>query len=117
MNDIQSIPLQKHGNPFTTLNLLFSPRPIRILGHYAYSYLVLSTDFVPAQYELTLLNAQAATGLENRHHHVFPGTWTRYGFHEDGFASGLHAAAALPGLRLPFAIADADAERRNPTWT
>ena len=48
-------------------------------------------------------------------HRVFAGAWTRrYGFHEDGFASGLRATAALPDVAPPFAIADADVERGEP---
>ena len=47
-------------------------------------------------------------------HRVFAGAWTRYGFHEDDFASGLRAAAALPDVALPFSIADADVERGEP---
>jgi hypothetical protein len=42
------------------------------------------------------------------------GAWTRCGFHEDGFASGLRAAAALPGVTPPFSIVDADVERGEP---
>jgi predicted NAD/FAD-binding protein len=68
---------------------------MRVPGHYAYSHPVLSTDSVRAQYELVLLNAQATrmrTGLESGRHHTFAGAWTYYGFHKDGFTSGLHAA-------------------------
>ena len=42
------------------------------------------------------------------------GAWVRYGFHEDDFAVGLHAAPALPGLVLQFAIADAGVECGEP---
>jgi predicted NAD/FAD-binding protein len=98
MNDLQSIPSQKHGHLFATLHPLFPPSPMRVLGHYAYSHPVLSADSVRAQYELVLLNAQATrmrTGLESGRHHTFVGAWTDYGFHKDdkyGFTSGLHAA-------------------------
>ncbi|KAG6810159.1 hypothetical protein H0H93_015147, partial [Arthromyces matolae] len=34
----------------------------------------------------------------------FAGAYLRYGFHEDGFTSGLKAAAALPSVRPPFEI-------------
>ena len=38
------------------------------------------------------------------------GAWTLYGFHEDGFTSGIKAAARL-GAYIPFAIVDARAIR------
>jgi predicted NAD/FAD-binding protein len=116
MNDLQSISSQKHGHFFATLNPLSPPSPTRVLGHYTYSHPVLSADSVRAQYELALLNAQATrtTGPESGRHRVFAGAWTHYGFHEDGFASGLRAAAALPGVTPPFMITNADIERGKP---
>lgn len=36
----------------------------------------------------------------------FVGAWTLYGFHEDGFTSGIRAAERL-GAKLPFEIVDA----------
>jgi hypothetical protein len=120
MNDLQSNPSQKHGHLFATLDPLFPPSPTRILGHYAYSHPVLSANSVRAQYELALLNAQAMrtrTGPESARHRVFAGAWTHYGFHEDGFASGLCAAAALPGVAPPFMITNADFERGKPFTT
>lgn len=118
MNDLQSIPSQKNGHLFATLNPLVPPSPTRVLGHYAYSHPVLSADSVRAQYELALLNAQATrTGAESGRHRVFAGAWTHYGFHEDGFASGLRAAAALPGVSPPFTITNADFERGKPFTT
>ena len=119
MNDLQSISSQKHGNLFATLNPLFPPSPTRVLGHYTYSHPVLSTDSVRAQRELALLNAQATarTGPESGRYRAFSGAWTHYGFHEDGFASGLRAAAALQGVSPPFMITDADFERGKPFTT
>lgn len=113
MNDLQRLPSQKHGDLFATLNPLFPPSPTRVLGHYTYAHPVLSADAVRAQHRLAQLNAQMA-GTGSGRHRAFAGAWTRYGFHEDGFASGLRAAAALPGVAPPFAIADADVERGEP---
>jgi len=36
----------------------------------------------------------------------FVGAWTLYGFHEDGFTSGIRAAERL-GAKVPFEIVDA----------
>ena len=120
MNDIQSLPPQKHGQLFVTLNPPFPPSPTSVLGRYAFSHPVLSADSVRAQRKLALLNAQATSttkGPESGRHRVFAGGWTHYGFHEDGFASGLRAAAALPGVAPPFTITDADDERGKPFTT
>ena len=60
-----------------------------------------------AQPRLRRLNALA---VKSGRHRVFAGAWARYGAHEDGFTAGLFAAAALPGVVLPFQIADVEAE-------
>jgi predicted NAD/FAD-binding protein len=111
MNDLQRLPTEKHGHLFATLNPLFPPSPKHVLGRYSYAHPVLSADAVRAQRRLAQLNARAT---ESGRHRAFAGAWARYGFHEDGFAAGLRAAAVLPGVKLPFAIADADVERGEP---
>jgi len=117
MNDLQHLSSEKHGHLFATLNPLFPPSPARVLGHYTYTHPVFSAGSVRAQYRLAQLNAQTAgtnEGQESGRHCTFAGAWARYGFHEDGFASGLRAAAALPGVTPPFKIVDADVERGEP---
>ena len=111
MNDIQSLPAEKHGHLFVTLNPPTPPSPEHILGRYAFTHPVLSGDGVHAARRLVGLNARAAS---SGRHRVFAGAWTKYGFHEDGFASGLRAAAALPGVVPPFTIVDADLARGEP---
>jgi len=122
MNDLQSISSQKHGHLFVTVNPLSPPSPTRVLGHYAYSHPVLSAGSVRAQYELALLNTQATgmttrSGPESGRCRMFAGAWMHYGFHEDGFTSGLRAAAALPSVSPPFVITNADFERGKPFTT
>jgi predicted NAD/FAD-binding protein len=111
MNNLQRLSAEKHGHLFATLNPLFPPSPERLFGRYAYSHPVLSADAVRAQRRLAQLNSRAT---ESGRHRAFVGAWARYGFHEDGFAAGLRAAAALPGVALPFAIGDADVECGEP---
>lgn len=117
MNSLQSLLSQKQSHLFAILNTLFPSSPTRTLGHYTYSHPVLSVDSVRAQRLLARLNQQAvtaATGPDSDRHRAFAGAWTRYGFHEDGFASGLRAAAVLPGVAQPFSIKGADMEREVP---
>lgn len=111
MNDLQRLPASKHGHLFATLNPLSPPSPTRVHGRYTYAHPVLSAAATRAQRRLAQLNnATASTSRP----FVFAGAWTRYGFHEDGFTAGLRAAAALPGVAPPFAIADADVVRGEP---
>ncbi|CUA77693.1 hypothetical protein RSOLAG22IIIB_06730 [Rhizoctonia solani] len=50
--------------------------------------------------------------IQNTRGISYAGAWTKYGFHEDGFTSGLRAATSIPipGLKvqLPFSIASPD---------
>ncbi|KAI0264008.1 hypothetical protein BC834DRAFT_287048 [Gloeopeniophorella convolvens] len=111
MNDLQHISPSKHGQLLATLNPPAPPAPATVLGHYAYSHPVLDGGAVRAQAALAQLNAASAQDGRQR---AFAGAWARYGFHEDGFITGLRAAAALQGVRPPFALMDADVERGEP---
>lgn len=42
--------------------------------------------------------------IQNKRGISFAGAYLRYGFHEDGFTTGLQAAARLPGVKPPFDI-------------
>ena len=107
MNKIQSLPDEKHGQIFSTLNAPFPPSPEHVIGHFKYSHPILTGDGMRALPRLRHLNARAA---ESSRHRAFAGAWAGYGSHEDGFTAGLIAATALPGVVPPFQIADVDAE-------
>ncbi|KAI0927052.1 hypothetical protein AcV5_007691 [Taiwanofungus camphoratus] len=106
MNALQHLPLEKHGPIFVTLNPPSEPRPALVVGRYQYDHPVLGTQAIRAQREMHTI--QHKRGIS------FAGAWLKYGFHEDGFTSGLRAAAALLSEadgdleRLPFKIDDAD---------
>ncbi|KAI0349582.1 FAD/NAD(P)-binding domain-containing protein [Trametes cingulata] len=102
MNELQHLPMEKHGPVLVTLNPPFDPKPELEFGRYKYDHPVLSGEAIRAQSEIPTI--QRTRGIS------YAGAWLKYGFHEDGFTSGLRAAAALlpPSARLPFAIADAD---------
>jgi len=111
LNDIQQVPVEKHGYIFTSLNPSSPPSAKHVLGHHTYMHPVLSPDALRAQSHLALLNVRAT---ESGRHRAFAGAWTGDGFHEAGFTSGLRAAAALPGVALPFRIVDPNVEYGVP---
>ncbi|KAL6302846.1 FAD/NAD(P)-binding domain-containing protein [Sparassis latifolia] len=107
MNDLQHISMERHGPVFVTLNPPFEPHPKQVVGWYQYDHPILGTEAVRAQEEMALI--QHTRGIS------YAGAWLKYGFHEDGFTSGLRAAAALrkttgdaTGAGAPFKIYDAD---------
>ncbi|KAI0372269.1 FAD/NAD(P)-binding domain-containing protein [Pilatotrama ljubarskyi] len=104
MNELQHLPMEKHGPVLVTLNPPFDPAPELEFGRYKYDHPVLSGEAIRAQSEIPSI--QRTRGIS------YAGAWLKYGFHEDGFTSGLRAAAALlPSAQLallPFPIADAD---------
>jgi len=56
--------------------------------------------------------------IQNTRGISYCGAWTKYGFHEDGFSSGLSAAVNHLGAELPFEFVDSTFSRgRIPTLT
>lgn len=53
--------------------------------------------------------------IQNTRGVSYAGAWMGYGFHEDGFTSGLRAAVKLGGVKLPFQIRPAD-RRVEGVW-
>ncbi|CAE6517916.1 unnamed protein product [Rhizoctonia solani] len=104
MNHLQHISESNHGPVLVTLNPPFEPRPELIVDQSHYEHPVMSAQSIAAQAKLHKI--QSTRGIS------YAGAWTKYGFHEDGFASGLRAAASLPipglKLQLPFSIASPD---------
>ncbi|KAK7022355.1 amino-oxidase domain-containing protein [Favolaschia claudopus] len=108
MNDLQHIPLRKFGPVLVTLNPPFEPRDGTLAGRYRYDHPVLDAQAVRAQKLVPTI--QRTRGLS------YAGAYLRYGFHEDGFASGLAAAAHLlsPKDKLPFEI-ETSVDRKPPS--
>ncbi|KAG6919230.1 hypothetical protein DXG01_008026 [Tephrocybe rancida] len=104
MNDLQHIPESKYGPVLVTLNAPFQPHDDLVAGRWKYDHPVLDHNAVKAQQQMSLI--QGVDGVS------FAGAYLRYGFHEDGFTSGLVAAAALSSsspegkktVRPPFVI-------------
>jgi predicted NAD/FAD-binding protein len=86
---------------FITLNPPTAPDPAKTYGRYDYDHPIFDHAALAAQNRLFALQGQ--------NHSWFCGAWTGYGFHEDGFSSGLRVAAGLgclpPWTELMISVA------------
>ncbi|WP_428310817.1 NAD(P)/FAD-dependent oxidoreductase [Hydrocarboniphaga sp.] len=91
MNRLQNLPTKQ--NYIVSLN---PPRPPRA-GTICYQ-----TEYEHPLYDTATIAAQdALPAIQGLRHTWWAGAWTRYGFHEDGFTSGLRAVAGIDSLCLP----------------
>lgn len=112
MNILQHIPLPKYGPVLVTLNPLQPPAPSLTQGAWSYNHPLYNKQAIHSQRLLPL--------IQNTRKISYAGAWTKYGFHEDGFSSGLKVAVEHLGAELPFAFADSTFARgRRPVlgWT
>ncbi|KAF8799396.1 amine oxidase [Phlegmacium glaucopus] len=87
----------RHGPVLVTLNPPFEPDPAKISGRWKYDHPVLDTKAVKAQNEMYK--------IQNTRSISYAGAYLKYGFHEDGFTSGLLAACSVdeePGWARPL---------------
>ncbi|PCH40211.1 amine oxidase [Wolfiporia cocos MD-104 SS10] len=105
MNDLQHISERKHGPVFVTLNPPSEPDPARVVSRHRYDHPVLDAKAVRAQQQISTIQGQ-----NNVH---YAGAWLKYGFHEDGFTSGLRAAAAIIQNKAEFLALVFDALERT----
>ncbi|KAJ8087696.1 hypothetical protein PM082_006532 [Marasmius tenuissimus] len=113
MNALQHISEKKYGPVLVTLNPPFQPAPEKTIGRYQYDHPVLDANAVRAQ--------SLITSIQGRRSISYAGAYLKYGFHEDGFTSGLLAAtkyapalqASGQGPRLPFQIMYPEGEERG----
>lgn len=88
INKLQPLPEQdSHVPVIVSLNPQIKPAPDKVHQCIEYSHPILNQDAILAQKRLPKIQ-----GVNNSY---FCGAWTRYGFHEDGFQSGLIAANTL----------------------
>ena len=110
MNILQHIPRDIFGDVLVTLNPLHEPDEATVQGRFRYRHPLYTSSAVRAQ--KLLPNIQNKRGIS------FCGAWTKYGFHEDGFSSGLLVAQDHLGAKLPFAFRDSTFSRgAAPTLT
>jgi hypothetical protein len=89
MNILQSLPVSKFGNILVTLNPPHPPSPSLTQATYEYKHPLYNAKMVAGQEELSKINGKEGIW--------YAGAWTGYGFHEDGFASGMRVGLELGG--------------------
>ncbi|KAF8904243.1 FAD/NAD(P)-binding domain-containing protein [Mucidula mucida] len=100
MNALQHIPKDKYGPVLVTLNAPFEPDASTVRGRWRYDHPVLDQHAIEAQNRMYT--------IQHRRGISFAGAYLNFGFHEDGFTSGLVAASGLPRVKLPFELRFAD---------
>lgn len=111
MNRLQHISESDFGPVLVTLNPLAPPDPRLVQGIWEYSHPLYNAAAIKSQ--ALLPKIQNTRGIS------YCGAWTKYGFHEDGFSSGLATAVNHLGAKLPFEFVDSTFSRgRQPdlTW-
>jgi len=108
MNILQHIPTSTYGDVLVTLNPLQPPSPSTVQGTWHYRHPLYTAAAVRAQ--------KALPRIQNRRGISFAGAWTKYGFHEDGFSSGVAAALQHLGGAVEWEFVDSTFSRgRRPT--
>ena len=102
MNVLQNLSPSLYGPILVTLNPLKPPSPSLTQATYSYRHPLYTTCSVAAQEQLDQI--QGKDGV------WFAGAWTGYGFHEDGFASGMRVGLALGGS-IEWEVKDAKFSR------
>ena len=88
-----------------TLNPLHPPKSAQ--GSWTYHHPLYNAAAIRSQKLLPRI--QNTRGIS------YAGAWTKYGFHEDGFSSGLKVAVEHLGAKLPFEFVDSTFSRgRRP---
>lgn len=110
MNILQHIPKHTFGDVLVTLNPLHLPPPEKVQGRYNYAHPLYNAAAIRSQ---SLLPT-----IQNKRGISYCGAWTKYGFHEDGFSSGLKVAIDHLGATIPFNFVDSTFSRgKRPVLT
>ena len=104
MNLLQHIP-SLYGMVLVTLNPLHPPKQAQ--GSWTYHH--------PLYNAIAIRSQKLLPRIQNTRGISYAGAWTKYGFHEDGFSSGLKVAVEHLGAKLPFEFVDSTFSRgRRP---
>ncbi|KAI9799254.1 MAG: hypothetical protein M1833_004132 [Piccolia ochrophora] len=105
MNLLQHIPSDVFGPVLVTLNPLHEPDPKLTHGRWTYHHPLYNAAAIRSQ--------KLLANIQNTRHISYAGAWTKYGFHEDGFSSGLKVATEHLSAKLPFEFLDSTFSRGN----
>ncbi|RHZ49944.1 hypothetical protein Glove_508g4 [Diversispora epigaea] len=100
MNILQSIDESTYGPVLVTLNPPSELDPQKIFDSQIYYHPKYCLDTISSQNFLSRI--QNVPNLQT----TFAGAWISYGFHEDGFISGIRVATEFLGAKCPFEIID-----------
>lgn len=103
MNILQHLPRKLYGDVLVTMNPPHPPAADTIQGTFSYEHPLYTVTAVRAQQELAT--------LQNKRGVSYAGAWTKYGFHEDGFSSGVRVAVEHLGGTVPFEFVDSTFSR------
>lgn len=103
MNILQHLSEEMFGPILVTMNPDREPDPNLTQGKYIRRHPLYTVEAVEAQKKLEKI--QNTRGVS------YCGAWTKYGFHEDGFSSGIRVASEHLGAKLPFDFVDSTYSR------
>ena len=107
MNLLQHIPYSRYGHVLVTLNPVTQPDPALVQGSWTYRHPLYNAKAIYSQ--------KLLPNIQNRKGISYAGAWTKYGFHEDGFSSGVKVAMEHLGAELPYDFVDSTFSRgRKP---
>jgi predicted NAD/FAD-binding protein len=104
MNCLQGLPIEKYGPIFVTINPIRKPEGEQ--GRWVYEHPRYTAECIKGQQRLGI--------IQNKRRITFAGAWTNFGFHEDGFTSGLQAAKHVEP-NVPINFADSTLSRGQPS--
>ncbi|KAH7885530.1 hypothetical protein F5I97DRAFT_1937701 [Phlebopus sp. FC_14] len=117
LNELQHLPEEKYGPILVTLNPPQEPEPESVIARFRYDHPVLNREasrppnsrsrLRPIRYSpaKALISQIQISSIQNRRGLIFAGAWLGYGFHEDGFTSGLRAVLDhIDGVCCPFEV-------------
>ncbi|KAK3112914.1 hypothetical protein LTR53_010308 [Teratosphaeriaceae sp. CCFEE 6253] len=103
MNILQHLSEKTYGPVLVTMNPEHPPDPQLTQGKFVYRHPLYTSASIHAQKRLA--------SIQNTRGVSYCGAWTKYGFHEDGFSSGLKVAIEHLGAELPFDFVDSTYSR------